>query len=217
MPVAAVTGKNEKGVEATAPSGVGGRKRGISIRCIACLVLPILTLLCILPGCASRLVSDGLPGGGSDTETGVTVVRVTDGDTVRISPEVEGEGRGRLIGVDAPETSTDTEPESYGEEARDFTRRSLEGQEVTLEFDVERKDDYGRLLSYVYLADGTMFNETLLREGYAQVATFQPNTRYVDRFEEAQEEAREARRGIWGLPEGELCRLRDRGNGIGGC
>ncbi len=26
-----------------------------------------------------------------------------------------------------------------------------------------------------------MFNETLLREGYAQVATFPPNTRYVGR------------------------------------
>jgi micrococcal nuclease len=57
----------------------------------------------------------------------------------------------------------------------------------------------------VYLSDGTMFNETLLREGYAQIATFPPNTRYVDRFEDAQEEAREVGRGIWSLPEGELC------------
>ena len=43
---------------------------------------------------------------------------------------------------------------------------------MTLEFDVERKDDYGRLLAYAYLTDGPMYNETLLREGYAQVATF---------------------------------------------
>ena len=61
-----------------------------------------------------------------------------------------------------------------------------------------------------------MFNEALVREGYAQVATFPPNTRYLDRFEKAQEEAREAGRGIWGLPEGEACGLRDRDNGIGG-
>ena len=61
-----------------------------------------------------------------------------------------------------------------------------------------------------------MFNETLLREGYAQVATFPPSTRYLDRFEEAQDEAREARRGIWGLSDEELCLLRDRGNDIGG-
>jgi len=202
-------------VEATAPTGAGSGERVTSVYGIVCLALSILTLLCILPGCASRLVSDGLPGGRD--ETGVTAVSVTDGDTVRISPEVESESRVRLIGVDTPETSTDRGPEPYGEEARDFTRRSLEGQDVTLELDVERKDDYGRLLAYVYLTDGTMFNETLLREGYAQVATFPLNTRYVDRFEEAQEEAREARRGLWGLSEGELCRLRDRGNGIGGC
>ncbi|CAN5294688.1 hypothetical protein BH24ACT19_BH24ACT19_19420 [soil metagenome] len=186
------------------------------VRGMVSLVLSGLVLLCILSGCASRLVSDGLPG-GSGAEAGVTVVRVTDGDTVRISPEVEGESRVRLISVDTPETSTDRGPEPYGEEAGDFTRRSLECQDVTLEFDVERKDDYGRLLAYAYLTDGTLFNETLLREGYAQVATFPPNTRYLERFEEAQEEAREARRGIWGLPQGELCRLRDRGNGIGGC
>ena|SRR5215207_419074 len=56
-----------------------------------------------------------------------------------------------------------------------------------------------------------MLNKTLLREDYAQVATFSPNTRYLDCFEEAQEEACEDRRGIWGLSEDELCRLRDRG------
>jgi micrococcal nuclease len=62
-----------------------------------------------------------------------------------------------------------------------------------------------------------MFNETLLREGYAQVATFPPNTRYLNRFEEVQKEAREDGRGIWRLSEDELCRLRDRENGIGDC
>ena len=61
-----------------------------------------------------------------------------------------------------------------------------------------------------------MFNETLLREGYAQVATFPPNVKYVDRFLEAQREAREAGKGLWGLPEGQLCQQTDRGNGIGG-
>lgn len=189
----------------------------VPVRGAICLVLSGLVLLCILFGCSSRLVFDGLPGSGSGAEDEVAIVRVTDGDTVKISPEIEGESKVRLIGVDTPETSTNRQPEPYGEEAKDFTRRSLEGQNVALEFDVERKDDYGRLLAYAYLTDGTMFNETLLREGYAQVATFPPNTRYLERFEEAQEEAREERLGIWRLSEGELCRLRDRGNGIGGC
>jgi hypothetical protein len=61
-----------------------------------------------------------------------------------------------------------------------------------------------------------MFNETLLQEGYAQVATFPPNVRHVDRFVGAQKEARTASRGLWGLPAEELCQQTDRGNGIGG-
>jgi micrococcal nuclease len=75
---------------------------------------------------------------------------------------------------------------------------------------VERTDRYGRLLAYVRLQDGSMFNEVLLKEGYAQIATFPPNVRYVERFEKAQREAREAGRGLWGLPEGQLCQQTDR-------
>jgi micrococcal nuclease len=104
----------------------------------------------------------------------------------------------------------------YGEEASAFTTQRLEGKQVALEFDVERIDPYGRVLAYVYLPDGAMFNETLVREGYAQVATFPPNVKYTDRFLDAQHEARAADRGLWGLPNGQLCQLADRGNGIGG-
>ena len=81
---------------------------------------------------------------------------------------------------------------------------------------MQKIDPYGRLLAYVYLPDGKMFNETLVEEGYARVATFPPNVRYVDRFLQAQREARGANRGLWGLSEGELCQQADRGNGIGG-
>jgi micrococcal nuclease len=84
-----------------------------------------------------------------------------------------------------------------------------------LEFDQDREDRYGRLLAYVH-DDGEMFNETLLEEGYAQVYTVPPNDRYVDRFGEAQEEARVTGRGIWALPADQLSQLDDRGNGIGG-
>jgi micrococcal nuclease len=85
-----------------------------------------------------------------------------------------------------------------------------------LDLDVQKIDPYGRLLAYVYLPDGQMFNETLLRQGYAQVATFPPNVKYVDRFLAAQREAREANRGLWGLSAAELCQQTDRDNGIGG-
>ena len=177
------------------------------------LSLFALALLCaVLSGCSDG----GLAFDGGPEEAEVSVVQTTDGDTVKIAPEVQGEDRVRLIGVDTPETNPERGPKPYGEEAVLFTRESIQDRDVTLEFDAGREDDYGRLLAYVRLPDGTMFNETLLREGYAQVAAFPPNTRYLGRFEEAQSEAREARRGLWSLPERELCRLRDRGNGIGG-
>lgn len=60
-----------------------------------------------------------------------------------------------------------------------------------------------------------MFNETLLEEGYAQIATFPPNVRYVDRFVAAQEGARAAATGLWGLSPEHLAVQTDRGNGIG--
>ena len=144
----------------------------------------------------------------------VTVTRVVDGDTIEISPSFEGHFTVRLIGVDTPETYGSTQP--YGLEASDFTRQYLEGKEVSLELDVEKADPYGRLLAYVYLSDGEMFNDTLVEEGYAQVATFPPNVKYTERFLEAQREARAANRGLWGLSAAEQCQQTDRGNGIGG-
>jgi micrococcal nuclease len=77
-------------------------------------------------------------------------------------------------------------------------------------------DPYGRLLAYVYLPDGVVFNEKLVKEGYAQVATFLPSVNYTDRFLAAQREARAANRGLCDLWAGELRQQTDRGNGIGG-
>jgi micrococcal nuclease len=144
----------------------------------------------------------------------VTVSRVVDGDTIEVSPAVGGIADVRLIGVDTPETYGGIEP--YGQEASAFTAHRLEGRQVALEFDVERIDPYGRVLAYVWLPGGKMFNEVLVSEGYAQVATFPPNVKYVERFLAAQRKARAEGAGLWGLPERKLCQLADRGNGIGG-
>jgi micrococcal nuclease len=152
--------------------------------------------------------------GQVDHDARATVTRVVDGDTIDISPSVEGLSRVRLIGMDTPEVYRGTQP--YGPEASAFAKQALDGQEVGLELDARRVDPFGRLLAYVYLPDGEMFNETLLEEGYAQVATYPPNVKYVDRFLNAQREARAANRGLWGLSAGELCQQTDRGNGIGG-
>ena len=165
-------------------------------------------------GQAEWNVGQGFRQGHADYGATATVTRVVDGDTIGISPPVEGRSRVRLIGMDTPEVYFGTQP--YGPEASAFAKQELEGVEVELELDVQKVDPYGRLLAYVYLPDGEMFNETLLEEGYAQVATFPPNVNYMDRFLEAQREARVANRGLWGLSTGELCQQTDRGNGIGG-
>lgn len=117
--------------------------------------------------------------------TVVTVTDVVDGDTVDIEPAIDGVDRVRFIGVDTPEVSFGQEP--GGPEASAFTTEQLEGEQVALEFDEERLDRFGRLLAYVWLPGGELFNETLVREGYAEVATFPPNTKYEARFLAAQE------------------------------
>jgi micrococcal nuclease len=132
-------------------------------------------------------------GGG---RTQVTVERVVDGDTIDVSPEVEGTGRVRLIGVDTPEVRDGVEP--CGPEASMLTEERLEGEQVELEFDEERVDRYDRAQAYVWLADDELFNETLVRRGLARVATFPPNVKYEDRFEEAEQEAMAEGLGIWG-------------------
>jgi micrococcal nuclease len=129
--------------------------------------------------------------------TSVPVVEVVDGDTIRV--DLDGQEIAvRLIGIDTPERDGPyTTLECYGEEASRFTHDALDGRTVELEFDVERSDRYGRTLAYVWL-DGALFNERLVRSGFAVVTTFPPNVRYVERFTAAQRGAREERRGLWG-------------------
>jgi endonuclease YncB( thermonuclease family) len=125
-----------------------------------------------------------------------TVTWVIDGDTI----EVRFRGRTvdvRLIGIDTPETVDPTEPVGcYGKAASNFTTRRLLGERVRLEFDVERRDRYGRTLAYVWIGD-RLFNEVLVRRGFASVSTYPPNATYVDRFLAAQRIAREQERGLW--------------------
>jgi micrococcal nuclease len=122
------------------------------------------------------------------------VTRIIDGDTIEI--EIEGRTyRLRYIGMDTPERGR-----PFFSEATEANRQLVENQTVLLEKDVSETDRYGRLLRYVYLQDGTMVNAELVRQGYAQVATFPPDVKYQDTFIQLQREAREARRGLWGVP-----------------
>jgi micrococcal nuclease len=127
----------------------------------------------------------------------VTVSRVIDGDTV----EVALRGRTvdvRLIGVDTPETVHPSEPVGcYGPAASDFVTRQLEGQRVLLEFDVERTDQYGRTLAYVW-KDGKLFNRVLVERGFAQVTIYPPDDKYEGRLHAAEGRAKRADIGAWG-------------------
>jgi len=140
----------------------------------------------------------------------VKVTRVVDGDTIEVSLNGQKE-KVRLIGVDTPETKHPSKPvEAYGKEASDYTTNKLDGRTVHLEVDVEARDRYGRLLAYVWLKAPSaindseirakMFNAHLLLDGYAQLATYPPNVKYVDYFTTYQREAREHNKGLWGAP-----------------
>ena len=186
----------------------------LSLR-VVCLILLAPLFALVACGPLGSTLEEDTPRARADNlkDRGlvVTVSRVVDGDTVEVTPAVDGLTEVRLIGVDTPETSHPTYGEQpYGQQAKEFTVTRLEGKRVALEFDLEKVDPYGRLLAYVWVANSRMFNEVLLKEGYAQVATFPPNAKYVERFQEAQ---REANRGLWGLSEGQLCQQTDRETG----
>jgi micrococcal nuclease len=122
------------------------------------------------------------------------VVRVVDGDTVLFAPNM----RVRLIGVNAPESVKPESPiEPWGPEASQFTREFLAGGIAQLEFDRERYDQYDRSLAYVWVGD-RMLNEELLRAGLARWERhYNYSSDKKARFRAAQEEARQAGRGIW--------------------
>jgi endonuclease YncB( thermonuclease family) len=123
-----------------------------------------------------------------------TVSRVVDGDTFVIS---SGK-RIRLIGVDTPETVNPNVPEEYyGREASNYTKKMLTGKTVYLARDVSNTDRYGRLLRYVYLSNGTFYNYSLVKKGYADVTIYSPDDRYKRLFYSALDHAQENKLGMW--------------------
>lgn len=143
--------------------------------------------------------------GAPDRPTGptqdATLVRVVDGDTIRVM--VGGvEVRVRYIGMDTPELNTTSAatPEPYAAAATDANARLLAGGRLVLEKDVSERDQYGRLLRDVWVErDGawTLVDLALVAEGFAQVSTYPPDVKYVDALLAAQRAARGNGRGLW--------------------
>ena len=123
----------------------------------------------------------------------VRVKRVIDGDTLLLT----NSERVRLIGVDTPETKHPQKPvQHFGKEAYLFTQRMVEGKEVRIEYDWQKRDKYGRLLAYVYLMDGAFLNAEIIKQGYGFAYTRFP-FKYLEEFRRYEREARENGKGLW--------------------
>lgn len=122
--------------------------------------------------------------------------RIVDGDTIEV--EIQGKTEKiRYIGIDTPEM---TGPEPWAEEAKAFNAKLLKDRKLYIEFDVQERDKYGRLLGYVYAKDDDsefMVNAQLIRYGYAVLMTIPPNVKYVERFKSAQKKAQEEKLNLW--------------------
>ena len=143
-----------------------------------------------------------VPRRGGDHAAGgeaAVVTRVVDGDTVvvRTGGRVE---RVRYIGVDTPEdVKPGTPVECYSERAAAENRRLVERRPVTLRFDAERRDRYGRLLAYVYRRPNADFvNAELVRRGYARTLRIPPNDAHAALFARLAADARRRHVGLWG-------------------
>jgi micrococcal nuclease len=157
---------------------------------------------------ASVLVSLSLSPPAEGRTLYGTVVSVVDGDTIRVQVGNAVETV-RYIGINTPEVHHPTRGEQPGgREALQLNHGLVGGRRVRLELDVQERDEYQRLLAYVWV-DDTMVNAELIRRGYAYVASLPPNVRYQGLFWTLLREAREARRGMWQRTSGRATPSRD--------
>jgi micrococcal nuclease len=196
-------GRTAVALEREHTEDVTGADEDVPMLCRTIVALGLVALSCAptTSGAGRLSGSDGSSPAVPPLAASARVVGVTDGDTVVLRGidvgEVDvrtGGRRSRLIGIDTPEVRPGAE--CYGHQASAFTRRELEGETVSVAFDVERIDRYGRALVYVW-HDGEMFNARLAERGYAQQLTIPPNVRYADLFRRLVREAREGKRGLW--------------------
>lgn len=142
------------------------------------------------------------------------VVRVVSGQTLevaKIGEPTNPVSSVRLIGLEAP----DLRQYPWGEDARKLlekliqdansdntTNNNTNNAQITLEFDLQTQDKFGRTLAYVW-KDKVLLNEQIIKQGYALFAGRSPNHKYDLRLENAQHWARLMGEGIWN-PENPL-------------
>lgn len=127
------------------------------------------------------------------------VIRIVDGDTIVV--ETNGvQEKIRMIGVDTPEVTDPRKPvQCFGKEASVFTKDLLANMSVRMESDPTQgdRDKYGRLLRYVFLADGTLVNKLIIAEGYGHEYTYRIPYHYQADFKATELTTREQQKGLW--------------------
>lgn len=129
------------------------------------------------------------------------VIHVADGDTFTIM--YKGKKKSvRLIGIDTPESVHRNAKRNtkWGKIASDYTKNKLSGKTVYLRYDVQKEDQYGRLLAYVYtLQNGkyVQYNKTLVKKGYARAACYEPNHKYKQIYDKWEKDAKKKKKGFW--------------------
>ncbi|HET6361759.1 MAG TPA: thermonuclease family protein [Gemmatimonadota bacterium] len=132
-----------------------------------------------------------LPAAAQAGESTCVVQRITDGDTIRC-----GDERVRLLLIDAPEENQGP----FGRAAHAFLEAILPaGSHARIVTDVEARDQYDRLLAYVYRPDGRMVNHMMIRQGFAVPLVVPPNVLHVDEIRAAADSARAAKLGLWAI------------------
>lgn len=157
---------------------------------------PALVLLALL-----------LPGGlraaePTDLRRGPTVHVATVGYAA--SFDLDDGGRVRLLGIRAPKPDTPAfarEAEPLGAEARAFVEDFVRGHALTLYFDANPRDRYGRILAHAVRDDGRWLQRELLENGLARVYTLPDNRALIPELLAAEARGRDAGRGLWGLPD----------------
>lgn len=151
---------------------------------LALLVVMVVALIVALPR-------------SETTDAVAFLVDVVDGDTIWVRLADGREEKVRYIGLDAPETAHEGSRGEYlGEEATIHNAELLEGGSLVLETDVDDRDDFGRLLAYVWAGE-VFVNERMILDGYARAHDYPPNLSRQDQLWEADARARAAGVGIW--------------------
>ena len=141
------------------------------------------------------------------------IVRVIDGDTLRVRLSSGPQLTVRLLGIDTPETKRPgVAVECGGKEAGAFMHhiafRRGRGRQVTLVQDPSQNatDRYGRTLAYVDASAKGDLSRLMLRAGWASVYVFANPFGRLARYESAARQASAGRRGAWDRCDGDFHR-----------